>query len=112
MQWFVRPEVVRLDLGGGQWIDVKRELTVKEEDAAVLAAAVGQTEGGITFDAGAWRRTRVASFLTAWSLDADVSRAAVDALTAEGFKAIQSAIQAHEHPDVGGSEGNATVPQS
>jgi hypothetical protein len=29
-EWFVEPSVVRLDIGDGHWLDVKRELTVGE----------------------------------------------------------------------------------
>jgi len=105
--WFVRPEVVRLDLPEGQWLDVKKYLT-RGEFSEVIAAMAGEVS-----PAG-WRRPNVEmsglamvmAYLVDWSLDdANGKRVQIDTtakkksalnnLALEHYHAIENAVSAH-----------------
>lgn len=99
---FVSPETVRIDLGNGDWIEVKKELTVGEEmrfRSAGLQKANGKAEVDIDWTAMAF--ARVEAYLVDWSArgkddkPVKVERSAIEALDSESFAAIDTAIQAH-----------------
>jgi hypothetical protein len=129
--WFVTPETDVIPLPGGQWIEVKKRLTVGEERSA-FQAIVGEVN-----QAG-WRRpnvemiglAEVAAYLVGWSLtqgakpvqiDTDgLKIAALKALHPSKYKLIEDAITAHiEKMDAaeaaeknGQGGGTAPVPTS
>jgi len=100
---FVQPDVVRLSLSEGDWIGVKKRLSVGEERAAFQ-----QIVGEINPNSG-WRKPNVemlgiaemAAYIVEWSLrDAQdrpvaVSVAAIKQLDSATFKEIESALAAH-----------------
>lgn len=99
---FVSPETVRIDLGNGDWITVKKELNVGEEKrfrSSGLRRA--HDKGSVDIDWSAMALARVEAYLVAWSAcDKDgkpvaVDRSALEALSVEDFDAIDAAIQRH-----------------
>jgi hypothetical protein len=100
---FVKPEVVRLPLSEGDWLDVRKRLTVGEERAAFqqIVSDVG-TEGG------RWKPNfemigvaQVAAYVVGWSLVDDEGIAvpfsveAVQGLEPASFREIEQAVDAH-----------------
>lgn len=107
---FVRPDQVKLDLSGGDWLLVKRQLTTGES-RRVFAGMVQEWSPGEapTLDSAQVGLTRVVEYLIDWSftgLDGlpvvirDKSRAAVasilEALDLDSYNEIVHAIDAHE----------------
>lgn len=117
---FVRTDVVRLDLSGGDWIDVKRELSIGE--ARAFAFDTVDEDGKRAIGESIFRR--VVAYLVGWSFrDEDgapvvVSRDAIEALDAESFGEIVGAINGHERaeaknggtPAATGTPANVTNP--
>ena len=106
-QRFVQPDVVRIELSDGDWIRVKKELTVREERRA-FQAIIGEVKDG-------WRRpnveligiAEVQAYLVDWSFtDAKDNRVpvSIDALgdlDKETFSEIEAALKTHvEQMDV------------
>jgi hypothetical protein len=101
--WFVTPEVVRLPLSDGHWIDVKRRLSVGEERDA-FQQIVGEVNGE------GWRRpnfklvglAEVAAYIVQWSLvDAagipvPFSLDAMQNLDPAAYREIDAAVDAHK----------------
>jgi hypothetical protein len=107
MSWFVQPETTRIDLEGGQWIVVKKQLNVGEERKA-MAALVKEVraDGRMTPDLEMVGKAEVLAYLVDWSLpgkdgktvkiDTDAKKAAaLDQLHPDKFKVIATAIDAH-----------------
>ena len=100
---FVQPEVQRLSLSDGDWIEVKKRLSVGEERAA-FQAIVGEIN-----PSSGWRRPNVemlgiaemAAYIVAWSFrDGDdrpvaVSVSAIKQLDSETFKEIEALLEQH-----------------
>ena len=100
---FVQPEIVRLELSDGDWVDVKKRLTVGEERTAYQAiiGEVNQKTG--------WRRPNVemvgiaemVAYIVRWSFrDVNDSPVAVtvDAIKqmdSESFNEIEKALETH-----------------
>lgn len=99
---FVDPEVVRLPLSDGDWIEVKKTLNVGEERAAFQLIA-GEVKDG-------WRRVNyemlgiaeVLAYIVDWSLVdkqgkvAKVTLSAIQQLDPATFKEIEDALKKHE----------------
>lgn len=105
---FVRPEVVRLSLSDGDWIEVKRTLTVGERRHILSRAAKGgvSTDGKVVhLDANEMAFARVESWLVDWSFTGfDDKPMKLDAsslrnLDAESFREIELALDAHEEAE-------------
>lgn len=65
----VRHDVVRLDLSDGDWIDVRRVLTVGEErDLVSLAVRGYRADGTAELDVKLLSFLAAATYITAWSL--------------------------------------------
>jgi len=105
--WFVKPETVRIDIDEGQWIRVKKRLTVGEErkSHAALVKEVRQ-DGRITPNMEMMGKAEVMAYLIDWSLCDDEGAPikldtegkladAIDSLSPEHFKIISSAISTH-----------------
>jgi hypothetical protein len=100
---FVQPDVVRLSLSDGDWIDVKRELNAGESRRvfARLVKTMHFNEKA-EVDPEQVGLSKVAEFLVGWSLtDGDgkkvpISDAAINNLDADTYAEIVKAIDAHE----------------
>src|SRR4051812_47252677 len=91
---FIRPQVVRLELSEGDWIDVKRELTSGEQ-RHIFSQIVKEHRGGERplLDTQKVGATRVIEYLVGWSFCDDngpvpLSESALDNLDGETFKEI------------------------
>lgn len=101
---FVRPEVVRLPLSGGDWVEVARELTVGEQRRAMarIVTRIGGIGGGITPDLAMVGKAEISAYIKDWSfVDANDKRVpftedALDALTVETYQEIEAALEAHK----------------
>jgi hypothetical protein len=107
MQWFVAPEVVRLSIEGGHWIEVKKRLTASEaRKLAASAVKEVRTDGRVTPDFEAMGKAEALAYIVDWSLrdgadkpiaiDTDAKKqAALDNMSEEGFEVISKAVAAH-----------------
>lgn len=133
MSWFVKPETVRIDLPEGQWLEVKKQLTVGEERKA-MAALVKEvrTDGRMTPDLEMVGKAQVLAYLVDWSLkdeagkvvriDSDAKKvSAIDQLHPEKFRVIADAVESHiaasateqeKNAPSGGESGSAAISQS
>ncbi len=100
---FVQPEVVRLPLSGGEYIDVKKELTAKEQRHMFAGMIRTMTAGEkVELEPENVGRTKVSAYLVAWSFtDADgkpvpVTEGAIDSLKSWRYSEIVKRIDAHE----------------
>jgi|SRR5262245_19293666 len=104
MLTFVSPELVRLTLADGEYLDVKRELNAGESRAVWADMVAGGVRPGelANYDPRKVGLTRILAYLQAWSaVDGDgrpvpVSEAALLALSTESFREIANAIDEHE----------------
>lgn len=100
---FVAPETVRIDLADGDWIEIKKELTVGEHRRYLASGFKRAASGGdeIEVDWGVRSLSLVEAYLVGWSArDKDgkpvsVTRQAIEKLASEDFDAIADAIRAH-----------------
>lgn len=101
---FVAPETVRIDLDGGDWIEVKKELSVGEERQYRTAGfkRTNALSKEIDVDWSAMALARVEAYLVGWSATDDkgkpvpVSARAIAGLSVEDFEAIDAAVQKHQ----------------
>lgn len=92
---FVKPETVRIQLNGsGNWIDIKKELTVAE-DEWLTTAGYRRMGGEVIVDWVMLRLARVIVYLTDWSDKTPISEQAIRNLTRASFDEIDAAIRAH-----------------
>lgn len=123
---FVMPEVVRLPLSDGDWIEVKRRLNVAERRSITSAA----TKNGMSVDtkrvyvdANDLEFAKVDAWVLDWNLVGEddkpikYSAQAVRALDPETFNEITDAIDAHEKAEEAaknsaGSTANSSSTQS
>lgn len=102
---FVLPETVRLTLPSGDWMVVKKELTVGEDHRYRSAGLhrISREGQAPTVDVN-WAEialARVETYLVDWSAktadgkDVPVTRAAIEALDPDDFRVMDEAIQAH-----------------
>lgn len=99
--WFVEPATDRLDLGDGYWVEVKRELTVREA-ADVQASLIKsvRADGRVEPDFGEVWKANIVAYLVDWNLDrhgkpVPFTPAAVDNLSKAAWGRIEQAVQAH-----------------
>jgi hypothetical protein len=106
--WFVQPERVRLDLGDGYWIDVKKELNVGElRSAGQAAAGAVNPEGWFRPNLEMAGLAQIVAYLIDWNLtDAqgkvppiegnDAAKlAAIKAMPQRLLNLLDSAIEQH-----------------
>lgn len=100
--WFVEPETVTIQLGDGDWIEVKKQLTVGDQRTA-FQAIIGE------INQEGWRRPRVdmlgiaevLAYLVDWSAKdkkgqrIKVSEDALKNLPTELFNEIEAAVTTH-----------------
>ncbi len=100
---FVQPDVVRLSLSDGDWIDVKKELNAGESRRVFtrLVKAMHFNEKA-EVDPDQVGLSKVIEFLVGWSLTdqsgkpVPVSEAAINNLDGETYAEIVKAIDVHE----------------
>lgn len=108
---FAKPNVVRIDMGEGEWIEVMEELSVGAQRKAYTSAIKGSVklENGDTrteYDAQKLSFALVCAYLVDWSArdeqgkGIDLSDPAkklsiLEALTPEAYDALDEAIDAH-----------------
>jgi hypothetical protein len=113
--WFVRPAVVRLDLGDGMWCEVKEQITYGESQrlsgAMLRSVNTGAGNNEIGVDFARFSILKLQTWLVDWSLRDEedkpvpVSPAAIENLTPDAAGAIDEAINAHV---AARTEGKAT----
>ena len=99
---FVSPDIVRLTLSDGDWIDIKKVLNTGEQ-RSMLAKTYQSVPGvdGLKLDINQVGLARVMAYLIGWSFcDAagngvPLSESAVQNLEPDSFKEIMDAIDAH-----------------
>jgi hypothetical protein len=109
MQWTVkRDDVVRLTLAGGEWIDVRQQLTVGEEREIARRSARSYQQGTaenqgqftIDYDVTRFGLVQAAAYLVGWSApmplpinySLEKRIAIVESLNPEAYTAIEEAL--------------------
>ena len=107
--WFVKPEIVRLDLGDGEWIEIKKRLTVAEQRKLQTAgfnkistpADGSEDTPSVDIDWSRMTLARVLTYLTEWSIRDDkdkpvrITEATIGTLDPDAFAEIDDAIEKH-----------------
>lgn len=116
--WFVKPEVVRLELSDGEWIEIKKRLTAGEQRQVTTAGMKSMNTAGmdresrndaentnvnINIDWTAMMgMARAVMYLTDWSLrdvesdkPVELTPDAIRALDPDAFTEIDEAIDKH-----------------
>lgn len=109
MSRFVRPEVVRLQLSGGDFIDVKKELNTGESRRVFARMARDMTPGqNVQLDPQQVGMAKVVEYLIGWSFTDDngkpvelpespeMKEAVISNLHIDDWNEIRQAIDAHE----------------
>jgi len=98
---FEQPEIVRLQLSDGDWIEVRKRLSAGQ-NRRMHSAAFDKLEGkGVTVDFALLGLARTIAYLLDWSFrdkeDKPVkcTPAAIEALTMEDLKEIETALDKH-----------------
>jgi len=98
---FVVPEIVRLPLSEGDWIDVKKTLNVGEQKRLEATGIARSAAAPLMLDWSEYNIGRAAVWLTDWSFkdedgkDVRLTEAAIRSLDVESFEEIQNALTAH-----------------
>ena len=112
---FVIPEVVRLDLSDGDWIEVKRRLTNGERrrlNTAGLSKSLligGDASNEVDIDFAEFGTARALTYIVDWSfrdgngLRVEVTREAYESLDEETADEIDKALDAHVEAQAGNS---------
>jgi hypothetical protein len=110
LDWFTKPEIVRLPLSGGQFIDVKKRLNHGEREGLFARWSPLVTPGEpMRMDRREVRTAKVLAYLVGWSATLDgqpipyglempdaVRLDTLNSLDADAFSAIHDAIEGHE----------------
>lgn len=129
-KWFVDPDSAQVSLGDGEWIELKKRLTVGEERDA-MKALYRMVDGVLSPDMAMIGIADVMAYLVDWSLTRNGKRvdigtdgkklAALRSLSQDAFKAIHEAVTKHievmtaerdaeKNDQDGESESSATLP--
>lgn len=102
MNRFVQPEIVRLELTDGDWLEVRKELSMGEARRAMARTIkTMRADGRIEPDLEMVGRAEIAAYIVDWSfVDAQDKRvpytdAALDNLTGDTYAEIEAAVRAH-----------------
>jgi hypothetical protein len=111
-RWYLKPEEVRLELDGGDWLLVKKHLTAGEtRHLQARAIKAGSMKAGTQpeLDLKNLATAQAVEYLLDWSItdvndnpirirdqSDDVIASALDDMAPEGCKVILEAIQAHD----------------
>jgi hypothetical protein len=106
---FLKPELVRLDISGGDWILIKKRLSAGEK-RNIFVRMVRSMKAGekVELDPAAAQIAQVAEYLVDWSLadgdgqvvnirgvDAATIKSVLDNLDADTYSEIEKAVEAH-----------------
>lgn len=100
--WFVEPESVRLNLSGGQWIDVKKELNAGEARDIFTDLVKGMHAGSAAeLDPKNVGVSKILVYVLGWSLKRQgvpipFTRDALLSLRPAKFQEIVDAVDTHE----------------
>jgi len=100
--WFVTPVVIRLPLSDGQWIDVKRDLSIGEQEEMFAGLYRATERGRLRAEPVLVQRAKVLAYVVAWSLTdqqgapVPVSVDAYKNLYSAEAREIIEAIETHE----------------
>lgn len=100
---FVQPDIVRLNLSDGDFIDIKKELNVGEQ-RRIFSRFVKDARSGEAWavDPEQVGMTKIVEYLLGWSFtDAagkpvEISEESIKGLDVDSFREIKDAIDAHE----------------
>lgn len=100
---FVKPNTVRLDVSGGDWIEVKRELNAGEH-RRIFGRMVKEMRAGqsATLDPEQIGLTKLVEYIVAWSFEdergkpVDVSESAINNLDSDTYGELVKLIDDHE----------------
>jgi hypothetical protein len=102
---FVEPEVVRYELKSGDWVELKKELSVGEEKAFRSAGLRHMKQDGgesaIVVDWAAMATARVEAYLVGWSAKGQngkplaVTATSIKALHKDDFEEIDKLVEKH-----------------
>jgi hypothetical protein len=101
---FVQPEIVRLELSDGEWLEVKKRLTVGEERRIFGSMVQSVKQDGTSYmpNMDMIGKAELLAYIVEWSFkDAQdkpvkFSSDALDALTPEAYKEIEAAVDKHK----------------
>lgn len=107
--WFVVPSVARYDLDGGQWVEIKEELSYGEQkrmENGGLAGMSGLVEGDssgsrIDLDMANYEMERLLIWIVDWSAtdakgkSVEITRSAIEALDPDIAEELTDIISAH-----------------
>jgi len=98
----VQGKVTRIELPGGEWIEVKERLNAGERRDMFALMRRERPNGLTEFDSTLVLRAKFQAYILGWSFsmidgaDAPITPAAFDALDEETFDEIRDALAAHE----------------
>ncbi len=101
---FVQPGTVRLPLSGGDWIEIKRLLSVGDQKRVNGSGMRHIVEGDkveVKVDFAETSFTRTLAYLVGWSFLDDqgqpvkITRSSVESLTTDAYGEIEAAINGH-----------------
>ena len=97
---FVVPDVVRLPLSDGDWIDVKKELNAGEQ-RRVFTNLVKTMQAGEKPELNPEQvgKTKILEYVVAWSFGTGAqafSASALDAIDPDSYAEIMAAVDAHD----------------
>jgi hypothetical protein len=123
---FVEPDIVRLPLSDGDWIEVKRELTAGEQRKLFggMVRDYDKESGRPLLDPERVGRTRLSAYLLDWSFvdrqgkPVALNESAIDNLDVDTYAEINKALDVHEeaverarkNPQPGEPKSAATSP--
>jgi len=110
MSRFLKPEIVRINLTGGDWITIKKQLTAGEQRRVFARSTKGARAGQpIDIDLETAGVSNVVEYLIDWSftdhaghpvpikdMPAEYVMATLNSLDSDSFNEIQQAITDHE----------------
>ncbi len=98
----VQPEVVRIEISDGDFLDVKKQLNIGEYRRQFAEVYKQSASGGQTIDLERIGKTKLLAYLVGWSFvdlsgaPLSVSESSVDALDTDTYQELVAAIDAHE----------------
>ena len=114
---FVIPQVVRLPLPGGHWIDVKREITFGEQEEMFARMRRQMAPGEVpVLDTTRIRRSRMQAYVVGWSFvdpagrPVPVGDAGFSQLTPDMGKVIAETLDTHEEHVLAEREAEKNAP--
>ncbi len=103
---FVKPDVVRLPLAGGDWVDIKKRLTAGEyRDRLAKEYKQDELSGRLSMDIRQTGLALLVAYIVEWSFVNDreqpvpFSEDALKGVDIDTFRELLEAVQAHDDAD-------------